>query len=94
MATDKAAALRLRGWHEVPADSGGTAWKTPNECGHTLYFSLDQAYDLEKDGSLYEYIAELISSESRADEDICRMEISAAEEFTRTGVYLGVPPNF
>lgn len=94
MATDKAAALRLRGWHEVPADGGGTAWKTPNECGHTLYFSLDQAYDLEREGSLYEYIAELILIESRADEDVRRMEIAAAEEFAWTGVHLGVPPNF
>ena len=92
----KAAFLIANGWKEVPGDYGTTCWQAPPTCSpHTLYFALDAAYELETTGEgLWAYAAQEALTAALQAEDQRQADEREAIRFAKTGIRLGVYPNY
>lgn len=93
---DKAAFLAENGWTEVPGDGDTTCWKAPTRFTQTpLYFALEAAYELETSGEgVWAYAGKVALAEALYSDDLRRMDEQEAKRFAKTGVRLGVPPNY
>ena len=89
--------LVKNGWKEVPSDvPGKTCWQAPTNLTRTpLYFSLEDAYELETTGEgVWAYAGKVALSEALYAEDVRRMDEQEAKRFAETGVRLGFYPNY
>lgn len=95
-ANEKKTFLILNGWKEVPGDNGNTAWESPHTfTGTASYFDLEAAYELETEGvGSLGYAAEEALAGLLRVSDVAFMEAAEAARFAKTGVRLGVPPNY
>lgn len=80
------------GWKPVV----GGWWQAPvTLTGIPHYWPLEAAYELETTGiGSWAYAAEELFAAHLRAKDIAFMDAAEAERFARTGVRLGVPPNY